>query len=84
MRGTDHEQSGMFSYISAERRVPKDHPLHPLRGMVDAALKALGPRFDARYATSGRPSIRSGPRIGGLATPTTFRDETSHRSREDG
>ena len=57
MRGTDHEQSGMFSYISAERRVPKDHPLRSLRVMVDAALKALGPRFDALYATSGRPSI---------------------------
>ena len=40
MRGTDHEQSGMFSYISAERRVPRDHPLRPLRVMVDAALKA--------------------------------------------
>jgi transposase len=57
MRGTDHEQSGMFSYISAERRVPKDHPLRPLRAMVDAALKAMGPRFAKLYATSGRPSI---------------------------
>jgi transposase len=57
MRGTDYEQSGMFSYISAERRVPKDHPLRPLRVMVDAALKALGPRFARLYATSGRPSI---------------------------
>ena len=25
--------------------------------MVDAALKELGPRFDALYAKSGRPSI---------------------------
>jgi transposase len=57
MRGTDHEQSGMFSYISAERRVPKDHPLRPIRVMVDAALKELGPRFDAIYARGGRPSI---------------------------
>jgi hypothetical protein len=44
MRGTDHEQNGMFSYISSERRVPRDHPLQSLRVMVDAALKALGPR----------------------------------------
>jgi transposase len=57
MRGRDHEQSGMFSYVSAERRVPKDHPLRPLRVMVDAALKALGPCFAKLYATSGRPSI---------------------------
>ena len=57
MRGTDHEQSGMVSYISAERRVPREHPLRPLRMMVDAALKALGLRFEALDAASGRPSI---------------------------
>jgi transposase len=57
MRGTDHEQSAMFSYISAERRVPKDHPLRPIRVMVDAALKELAPRFEALYAQGGRPSI---------------------------
>jgi transposase len=57
MRGTDFEQSGMFSYVSSERRVPKDHPLRSMRVRVDAALKALGPRFDALYATTGRPSI---------------------------
>jgi transposase len=57
MRGIDREQSGMFSYISAERRVPRDHPLRPLRAMVDAALQELGAQFDALYAPSGRPSI---------------------------
>src|SRR5271169_3795893 len=57
MRGVDHQQSGMFSYISAERRVPKDHPLRAIRTMVDAALKESSWRFDAIYASSGRPSI---------------------------
>jgi len=57
MRGVDHQQSGMFSYISAERRVPKDHPLRVIRVMVDAALRESSWRFDAVYATSGRPSI---------------------------
>jgi transposase len=47
----------MFSYISAERRVPADHPLRALRVMADAALAQLGPAFDAIYARSGRPSI---------------------------
>jgi hypothetical protein len=42
MRGADQQQSGMFSYISAERRVPKEHPLRRVRVMVDAALKELG------------------------------------------
>jgi len=57
MGGTNREQSGMFSYISAERRVPKDHPLRPVRAMADAALRELSRRFDALYAQSGRPSI---------------------------
>ena len=57
MRGADHQQSSMFSYISAERRVPKDHPLRAIRAMIDKALAELGPRFDAMYARNGRPSI---------------------------
>jgi transposase len=57
MRGTDHQQSSMFSYISAEQRVPKDHPLRPIRTMTEAVLRELGPKFDALYASHGRPSI---------------------------
>jgi transposase len=57
MRGADYQQSGMFSYISAERRVPEDHPLRAIRAMVDAALRNMGPQFDAMYAKLGRPSI---------------------------
>jgi len=52
MRGMDHQQSGMFSYISAQRRVPKDHPLRALRAMVDAALKESSWRFDAVLPSS--------------------------------
>jgi len=57
MRGADHQQSGMFSYISAEKRVPEDHPLRAIRAMVDLALRNMGPQFDAMYAKLGRPSI---------------------------
>jgi len=57
MRGADHQQSGMFSYISAERRVPEDHPLRAIRAMVDVALRNMGPQFEAMYAKVGRPSI---------------------------
>ena len=57
MRGADHQQSSMFSYISAEQRVPKDHPLRAMRAMTDAALAELSPQFDALYASTGRPSI---------------------------
>src|SRR6516162_7030975 len=57
MRGADRQQSSMFSYISSEQRVPTDHPLRAMRAMAEAALGELGPRFDAIYATNGRPSI---------------------------
>jgi transposase len=57
MRGTDYPQSAMFSYISAERRVPKDHPLRTIRVMVDTALRESSWRFGTVYSNSGRPSI---------------------------
>jgi len=31
MRGIDARQSAMFSYLSPEQRVPKDHPLRRIR-----------------------------------------------------
>ena len=57
MRGTDHQQSHMFSYLSPEVRVRKDHPLRTVPTMVDEVLRALSPQFDRRYASEGRPSI---------------------------
>ena len=57
MRGTDEKQEAMFSYISPEKRVPSEHPLRPIREMVDTVLKELSPRFARLYAKVGRPSI---------------------------
>src|ERR1035438_3256980 len=57
MRGVDHQQSQMFSYLSPETRVRKDHPLRAIRSMVDEVLTQLSRRFDAMYASAGRPSI---------------------------
>ena len=45
MRGPDAGQGGMWSYIQPEKRVPPDHPLRPIRGMVDQALETLSPHF---------------------------------------
>jgi hypothetical protein len=46
MRGKDEQQLDVFSYISPEERVPHDHPLRPLRVMIDEALRELQPRFN--------------------------------------
>jgi len=57
MRGDDLHQDAMFSYLSPEARVPKDHPLRPVRQMVNQALRALSSDFQARYSREERPSI---------------------------
>src|SRR6202043_1722789 len=57
MRGIDHQQSQVFSYLSPETRVRKDHPLRAIRVMVDEILAQLSRRFDSMYAALGRPSI---------------------------
>ncbi len=57
MRGDDEQSGHLFSYLSPEQRVPADHPLRTIRTMTDDALRRLSPRFEAIYATTGRPSI---------------------------
>ena len=57
MRGFDNQQSAMYSYLSPEQRVPADHPLRPIREMVDLALKGLSRKFNEIYSATGRPSI---------------------------
>jgi transposase len=57
MRGTDVHQEGLFSYLSPESRIPKEHPLRPVRAMVNQALAELTGQFEAMYADTGRPSI---------------------------
>lgn len=47
----------MYSYVSAEERVPRLHPLRAIREMADRSLKELSARFDKLYAKTGRPSI---------------------------
>src|ERR1700730_3402127 len=57
MRGSDHDQGAMYSYLSPEERVRKDHPLRAIRELTDEILKRMSPLFDAMYADGGRPSI---------------------------
>ena len=60
MRGTDQQQNHVFSYISPEQRVRSDHPLRPIRTMVDEILKKLSPQFNKMYSKVGRTVDSSG------------------------
>jgi hypothetical protein len=47
----------MFSHLSSEQWVRKDHQLRAVRVMTDEILEAMSPLFDTMYAEGGRPSI---------------------------
>ncbi|MEZ5842119.1 MAG: transposase, partial [Hyphomicrobiaceae bacterium] len=57
MRGDDRQPDALFSYVSAEQRVPPDHPLRAIRRLVDEVLREMSPEFDGLYAAVGRPSV---------------------------
>jgi hypothetical protein len=58
MRGTDQQQRDV-SYVSPEQRVRKDHPLRPVRAVVDRVLQELSPEFGKMYSKWG---VRRFPR----------------------
>ncbi len=55
MRGTDHQTSQMFSYLSPEQMVPQDHPLRVIRLLANAALDRPSSAFSKLYSAIGRP-----------------------------
>src|SRR5215467_5536887 len=57
MRGAFVDQSGLFSYIAPEARVPTSHPLRKIRELVRDALGELNRSLAKLYASEGRPSI---------------------------
>ena len=57
MRGKFEDQGGLFSYVSPEARVPKDHPLRKIRELVRDVLRDLNRTFGRLYSNEGRPSI---------------------------
>src|SRR5262249_5195570 len=56
MRGKDQQSDSLFSYIRLETRIPADHPLRPIRKLVDEGLLELSPAFSKLYARGGRPA----------------------------
>lgn len=57
MRGIETGQGMMFSYVSLEERVPRDHPLRAMQRLVEPVLTELSARLASLYADGGRPSI---------------------------
>lgn len=47
----------MLCLISADSRVPADHPLRGFKKLADAALAELEATFATMYAETGRPSV---------------------------
>lgn len=57
MRGSDGMQEALFTVAKLEDFVPADHPLRPIRLLVNEALGRLNGLFNTIYADSGRASI---------------------------
>ena len=72
MRGDDRQQAAMWSYLSPEQRVPQDHPLRPIRAMVDTVLAELSPAFARLYSPVGRPSIAPEKLLRGLLVQVLY------------
>lgn len=57
MRGIENKQTTMFSYLSQEDRIPRNHPMRKLKEMIDPLLMKMSPEFNAMYSDVGRSSI---------------------------
>jgi len=57
MRGLEKRQNTLFSYVSLEDRVPREHPLRRLRVLVNGILASMNTLLEERYSHTGRPSI---------------------------
>ncbi len=57
MRGLEKQQNALFSYVSLEDRVPREHPLRRLRVLVNGILASMNTLLEERYSHTGRPSI---------------------------
>jgi transposase len=57
LRGSDERTGSLFSYVDLEARVRKDHPLRPIRLIVNETLSTMERDFAALYAGIGRPSV---------------------------
>ena len=57
MRGHIEEQPEFISLINVDNLIAREHPIRRIKKMVDEVLGKMSRRFEAMYASQGRPSI---------------------------
>jgi len=57
MRGTPDRQDAIYHTFNVEDLIEGDHPLRPIKRMVDRALASMGRTFKAAYSDVGRPGV---------------------------
>lgn len=57
MRGADVMQEGLFVTRQTADYVPAEHPLRPIRDIINRALRELDLLFESIYEELGRPSV---------------------------
>jgi len=62
----------MFSSLSPEERVPKEHPLRAIRVLVDGVLNELSRQFDTLSSHTGRPSMAPEKLLRALRLPGLY------------
>jgi transposase len=72
MRGADVMQESMFTYKTLGNFVPAEHPLRPIREIVNAALTNMDEIFARMYAASGRDSIPPEQLLRGLILQSLY------------
>jgi hypothetical protein len=50
MRGSANEIVPSFFLFDVEQRIPQDHPLRVIKGLIDPVLKRMSPAFDEMYS----------------------------------
>ena len=72
MRGADVMQESLFTCKTLNDFVPDNHPLRPIREIVNTALQAMDATFGSMYADSGRDSIPPEQLLRGLILQALF------------
>jgi len=57
VRGEDVFQESLFTTVQLESFVPADHPLRPIKALLDEAMQNLSWLFSSIYCDTGRESI---------------------------